>query len=59
MHATTNVITRLLRDESGATMVEYSIMAALIAGVCVIIVTTLGGQTQALFNTVSAAWAAA
>jgi len=32
----------LLRDDSGATMVEYGIMVALIAAVCIVLVMTLG-----------------
>ncbi|HWG34309.1 MAG TPA: Flp family type IVb pilin [Gemmatimonadaceae bacterium] len=42
-----------LTDEDGATMVEYGMMVALIAAVCVGIVATLGTQIQAAFNTVS------
>ncbi len=44
----------VLRSESGATMVEYGIMVALIAAVCIVIIGTLGGQVQTAFNTVSA-----
>jgi pilus assembly protein Flp/PilA len=39
-------------DEDGATMVEYSVMIALIAAVCIGIVTTLGTQVQAAFQSV-------
>jgi len=42
-----------LTDEDGATMVEYGMMVALIAAVCVAIVTTLGGQINTAFTTVS------
>jgi pilus assembly protein Flp/PilA len=45
----------LTRKQEGATMVEYGVMVALIAAVCVGIVGTLGGQVQTAFNTVSAA----
>jgi pilus assembly protein Flp/PilA len=38
--------------EEGATMTEYSIMAVLIAAVCIGIVTTLGSSVQSMFNTV-------
>jgi pilus assembly protein Flp/PilA len=45
----------LTRKEEGATMVEYGVMVALIAAVCVGIVGTLGGQVKTAFSTVSAA----
>jgi len=44
-----------VRNEDGATMVEYGVMVALIAAVCVVIVTTLGGQVSTAFQTVSTA----
>ena len=44
-----------LTDEDGATMVEYGMMVALIAAVCVGIVTTLGTQIRTAFTTVSTA----
>jgi pilus assembly protein Flp/PilA len=50
---------RFLRDEEGATMVEYGIMVALIAAVCITIVGTLGTQVNAAFNTVTSAVATA
>lgn len=43
----------LFRDEEGATMVEYGVMVALIAAVCVAIVSTLGGKVNDAFTTVS------
>jgi len=42
-----------LTDEDGATMVEYGIMVALIAAICVGVVTTLGTQIQTAFQNVS------
>ncbi|MHB1005834.1 MAG: Flp family type IVb pilin [Chloroflexota bacterium] len=48
------MLRRLLVEESGATMVEYAIMAASIAGVCIVIVQALGGQVQLLFETLRA-----
>jgi pilus assembly protein Flp/PilA len=41
---------RLNRDDSGATAVEYALMAALIALVIVVAVTALGVNLNALFN---------
>lgn len=39
--------------ERGATAVEYGLMVALIAGVIVAVVATLGGQIKDAFQTVS------
>lgn len=47
MHGT---LRALIRDESGATMVEYGIMVVLIAAVSIGIVTTLGQHTLGLFT---------
>ncbi len=44
----------LLRDDEGATMVEYGIMVALIAAVCIIIVGTLGKNVSNTFSSVNA-----
>ena len=44
--------TTALRREEGATAVEYGIMVALIAAIIVLVVTTLGTQIQAAFQTV-------
>jgi len=41
------------KDEEGATMVEYALMVALIAVVCIGVVTTLGTNTSGVFSTVS------
>ena len=39
-----------LNDESGATAVEYGLLAALIAGVIIAAVTTVGTDLSALFT---------
>lgn len=44
----------LLRDDAGATMVEYGIMVALIAAVCIAVVTTLGQNVSNAFSNVNA-----
>lgn len=46
-------VKRFLREEEGATMVEYGLMLALIAVVCIGIVTTLGTGIQGMFQEVS------
>jgi pilus assembly protein Flp/PilA len=46
-------IRNFFKDESGATMVEYGIMVAGIAAVCILIVNTLGGQVLNAFTNTS------
>ncbi len=43
-------VTRFLKDESGATAIEYGLIVALIAVVIATIVTTLGGSLKATFT---------
>jgi len=45
-------LTAMLRDDEGATLVEYSLIVALIAGVCIAIITTVGGDIKNLFTTI-------
>lgn len=48
-------ITRnFVRDDSGATMVEYGVMVALIAAVCIAIISSLGTKVDTAFTTVDA-----
>lgn len=46
-------LTSLLRDEDGATMVEYGLLVALIAMVALVGVTALGTNLQSLYTTVA------
>ena len=46
---------RLMRDEGGATAVEYGLIAALIIVICIAAITTLGTQLNATFGTVASA----
>lgn len=48
-------IANFVRDEEGATAVEYGLMAALIAAVIVGVVTTLGTNLQTVFTKVGEA----
>lgn len=52
--AITNVIGfvqgRLNREESGASMVEYALLVALIAAVCIAAVLFLGGAIKGIFQ---------
>jgi pilus assembly protein Flp/PilA len=47
------LFTRFTRDESGATAIEYGLIAALIAVVIITAVTTVGTNLQTTFNTVA------
>jgi len=49
----TKRIQTFLRDESGATAIEYGLIAALIAVVIIAAVTTVGTNLSGTFNTVS------
>lgn len=44
----------VLRNDGGATMVEYGIMVALIAAICITVITTLGQNVSNAFSTVNA-----
>lgn len=46
------VIEKLVREDEGATMVEYAIMAAFIAAICAAAVGLLGGAVAKLFESV-------
>ena len=43
----------MIRDEDGATMVEYGLLVALIAMVALVGVTTLGSNLQSLYTAVA------
>lgn len=47
------LIAKLLKDESGATAIEYGLIAALIAAVIVGAVTTLGETLQGVFEDIN------
>ncbi len=49
----TNLFARFVKDESGATAIEYGLIAALIAVVCITALTTVGTDLVALFGRVS------
>ena len=50
-----NVLSRLLRDESGATAVEYGLIAALVIVICIAAITIVGTQLNKTFGSVAAA----
>lgn len=51
-----SAIRSVLRDEDGATMVEYAIMVSLIAAVCFAVVKTLGQNVSNQFSTMNASF---
>lgn len=46
-------LSRFAREDEGATAVEYGLIVALIAGVIITVVITLGGQIGAAFTSIS------
>ena len=48
-----NAITTFIRDEEGATAVEYGLMAALIAAVIITAVTAIGSSLNTVFTNIS------
>ncbi|CAJ0702027.1 Flp family type IVb pilin [Ralstonia wenshanensis] len=47
-----NAILKFIRDEQGATAVEYGMIAGLIAAAIVTIVSTLGTKLETVFKTI-------
>jgi pilus assembly protein Flp/PilA len=52
-------IGNFFKDECGAAMVEYGLLVALIAVVCIVAVTTLGSSLSTKFQAVSTSVTAA
>ena len=52
-HIMINIAKKFLKDESGATAIEYGLIAALIAVAIVGALTTLGGGLTTLFTNVN------
>ncbi|HXZ01672.1 MAG TPA: Flp family type IVb pilin [Stellaceae bacterium] len=46
------VFSKLMRDESGATAIEYGLIAALISVVIIAAITAVGTQLSTTFNTI-------
>ena len=59
MHIFTRLQAALLRDQRGAALVEYSLLLALIAIVCILALTTLGTESADKFSVVGNSIAAA
>jgi len=54
MSSIRNAIGRFVREESGATMVEYGIMVALVAAVAIAVVKVVGSKVNNGFQSVNA-----
>ena len=52
-------INKLIRDEAGATAIEYGLIAALIAVAAITAMQGLGNQLKTTFNTTSSAMSSA
>jgi pilus assembly protein Flp/PilA len=52
-----NLIARFVKDESGATAIEYGLIAALISTVIIGAITVIGTTLTTTFNSVSTALA--
>ena len=48
-----NLLSRFAKDESGATAIEYGLIAGLISVVIIAAVTTLGGTLKGVFQTLN------
>ncbi|HET6574291.1 MAG TPA: Flp family type IVb pilin [Fimbriiglobus sp.] len=55
MQLVTKVRSFLTRQEEGASLVEYGLLVALIAVVCIAAITLLGTNLQSMFNQIAAA----
>jgi Flp pilus assembly pilin Flp len=45
-----------LKNDRGATMIEYSLLIVLIAAICVVAITQVGVDTVNLFSSASSGW---
>ena len=48
-----NVVNRFVKDESGATAIEYGLIAALISVVIIGVLSTIGTRLSAKFNQIA------
>jgi len=48
-----NLVTRFVRDESGATAIEYGLIAALISVVIISVLTSIGSNLTTKFSAVA------
>lgn len=48
-------ISKFLKNESGATAIEYGLIAALVSVVIITAVTTMGGNLESTFDSIASA----
>jgi pilus assembly protein Flp/PilA len=48
-----NIIARIMKDESGATAIEYALIAALVSMAAITAYTAMGGSIRQFFNDMS------
>ena len=48
-----NILNKVRKDESGATAIEYGLIAALVSVAAIGALTAMGGSLQSMFETVS------
>ncbi len=48
-----NIMKKIRKDESGATAIEYGLIAALVSVAAIGALTAMGGSLQTMFTTVS------
>jgi pilus assembly protein Flp/PilA len=53
------VLRALIADEDGATLVEYSLVVALISVLCIAAISYLGGKISKMFSTIGTSIGAA
>ena len=51
----TRLLSRFVNDQSGATAIEYGLIAALISVVCITVMTSVGTNLKSKFTSVSSA----
>ncbi len=56
MSAIKSILARFYRDDSGATMVEYSILVGLITAAAVLLIAAQSPKITAAWATLDAAW---
>ena len=55
MHSAKSSVNGFVQDDTGATAIEYGLIAGLIAAVIVASVTLIGGNLKAVFNGIASA----
>jgi pilus assembly protein Flp/PilA len=53
MKTAKNLVARFIKGEEGVTLIEYGLLAALIAVVCVTVLTNLGTKLNKTFDNVN------